>query len=157
MVWFQGYGRLSLAVLVVCSVAAAVEDVKFADLDPTTPGQVVLFYRKGDVASEDVATALAAAEQLVRADAGTKAGDIKFKQCDAAQKENMEGMDAKGLTSLPMLFVAVEGQGTGMPPNLLRLSVEASLPHWQLPLQCSYEANSFALLRVFIFNVPLIL
>jgi len=109
--------RVAAAVLVLCHAsAAAVEEVKFADLDPKAAGQVVLFYRKGAEASDAAVAALAEAELLVKASAGAKAADVVFKQCNAAQKENMVGMEAKGLTSLPMIFVGVEGQGTGKTP-----------------------------------------
>mmetsp|Transcript_57338 Transcript_57338/g.92762 ORF Transcript_57338/g.92762 Transcript_57338/m.92762 type:complete len:256 (+) Transcript_57338:74-841(+) len=105
--------RVAAAVLVLCHASvAAVEEVKFADLDPKAAGQVVLFYRKGAEASDAAVAALAEAELLVKASAGAKAADVVFKQCNAAQKENMVGMEAKGLTSLPMIFVGVEGQGT---------------------------------------------
>jgi len=111
--------RVAAGVLVLClASAAAVEEVKFADLDPKAAGQVVLFYRKGAEASDAAVAALAEAELLVKASAGAKAADVVFKQCNAAQKENMMGMEAKGLTSLPMIFVGVEGQGTGKPPRL---------------------------------------
>ena len=101
-------------VLLLCSAVAAVEEVKFSELDPLTAGQVVLFYRKGEGASDDATSALEAAEQLVKASAGEKAGDVVFKRCDAGLKDNKVGMESKGLTSLPMLFVSVQGQGTGI-------------------------------------------
>ena len=108
------HGRGLPLLLLLASWAVAVEEVKFADLDPKTPGQVVLFYRKGEAASDAAAAALAAAQPLVAERAGEKATGVVFKQCDAAQKENKVGMEARGLSSsLPMLFVAVEGQGTG--------------------------------------------
>ena len=87
-------------------------------VEPRAAGQVVLFYRKGEAGSDAAATALAAAETLVKASAGEQAGTLAFKQCDAGQKENKVGMEAKGLTSLPMLFVAVDGQVTGLSPPL---------------------------------------
>lgn len=103
-------------VLLLASWAVAVEEVKIAELDPKTPGQVVLFYRKGEAASDAAAAALADAQTLVAERAGERATGVVFKQCDAAQKENKVGMEARGLSSsLPMLFVAVEGQGTGSP------------------------------------------
>jgi hypothetical protein len=103
--------------------ALGVEEVKFAELEPRAAGQVVLFYRKGEADSDAAAAVLAAAETLVKASAGERAGALAFKQCDAGQKENKVGMEAKGLTSLPMLFVAVDGQGTGIfPPASAALS-----------------------------------
>jgi hypothetical protein len=121
-----------LLVVVLCGQAAmAVDEVKFAELDPRAAGQVVLFYRKGEAGSDSAATALAAAEQLVGKSAGERAGAIAFKQCDAAQKENKVGMEAKGLTSLPMLFVAVDGQGTGscLSPVPVCLAVRTPFAH----------------------------
>lgn len=111
-----GLGKLAVVLLaVLCGQATmAVDEVKFGELDPRATGQVVLFYRKGESGSDSAATALAAAEKLVATSAGERAGAMAFKQCDAAQKENMVGMEAKGLTSLPMLFVSVDGQGTGL-------------------------------------------
>jgi len=104
----------TLLMLLVASCAVAVEEVKFGELDPKSPGQVVLFYRKGEAASDAAAAALAAAQKLVAESAGDRAAALVFKQCDAAQKENKVGMEARGLaSSLPMLFVAVQGQGTG--------------------------------------------
>jgi hypothetical protein len=107
-------GGLILAVLLLLGTGAgAVEEVLFAGLDPKAAGQVVLFYRKGEAASDDAVAALAASEKLVKDSAGAKAGDVVFKQCDAQNKDNRVAMEAKGLTSLPMLFVAVQGQGIG--------------------------------------------
>ena len=104
--------------LLAASWAVAVEEVSFGELDPKSPGQVVLFYRKGEAASDAAAAALAAAQQMVAERAGDRAAAVIFKQCDAAQNENKVGMEARGLTSsLPMLFVAVEGQGTGARPG----------------------------------------
>lgn len=104
--------------LLAASWAVAVEDVKFGALDPKLPGQVVLFYRKGEAASDAAVAALAEAQKLVAERAGARAEAVFFKKCDAAQKENQVGMEARGLTSsLPMLFVAVEGQGTGALPD----------------------------------------
>lgn len=109
---------MAAALLVLSGAAGAVVEVKFSELDPEAAGQVVLFYRNGDSASDDARAALAAAETTVKASVGAKADDVVFKLCDAAQKDNMVGMEAKGLTALPMLFVAIEGQGTGSHPQL---------------------------------------
>ena len=101
----------AVIVLLLCG-CAAVEEVPFATLDPTAEGQVVLFYRRGEAGSDAAVAALAAAETSVRAGSGAKASELVFRQCDGALKDNAAGMEAKGLTSLPMLFVAVAGQGT---------------------------------------------
>lgn len=110
----SGLGKLVLLAVLCGQATMAVNEVKFGELDPRAAGQVVLFYRKGESGSDSAATELAMAEKLVATSAGERAGAVAFKQCDASQKENMVGMEAKGLTSLPMLFVSVDGQGTGL-------------------------------------------
>ncbi|KAJ1483382.1 hypothetical protein T484DRAFT_2591243 [Baffinella frigidus] len=135
-----GFSLLVLVALLP-SPAGAVKEVAFADIDPAKPDQVVLMHRSGEDASASALAALKDAESRVKASGVAGTERLEFIACDAAGGDSGDGMERKGLVSLPALFVAVKDQGRDR--YLRELSGEKLSEYIQGKFQVSAEDDVF--------------
>ena len=103
-----------LVLLMLGFGCSALEHVKFLELDPAAPNQVVLMMEHADDSGEEILNAVLETEEFIHDIGG---GNITFKMCDASNPVNAKAMAEKGLQDFPLLFVSIAGQGMGAPPG----------------------------------------